>query len=430
MVSDVRILYFNYLWDLWGASLGSTIKPLELFRALEKRGHQVVIRWMKPQPEGNGTAGAGAGGLKARLKPLLSRYVHDPKLFAENALYFPRELRAIREVRPDVVVARLDLYLASALAAARLSGLPFVLEADCPSLLEAELFQPQYFRMRALARWLEGLNFERADAVVTVSDTLREYILRYGVSPEKVTVVSNGADPAKFDRARPSGTRARLGWEENVTVGFVGSFNVWHGLDHLTSLIQKVVEKEPRARFLLVGGGGIPKDEFERHLGEKRLGDFVHLVGVVPFEEVPGYVAEMDIVIAPYPRLPVFYFSPVKIFEYMAAGKAIVTSRLGQIAEYLEDGTDAILCEPDDLEGMTAAVARLASDDGLRNRLGRAAREKLLRHHTWDHKAAQWEAVLEKVVSRRKSGRFGAAASGKAKWRQVPTEANEASRHA
>ncbi|HFE53080.1 MAG TPA: glycosyltransferase, partial [Bacteroidetes bacterium] len=147
-------------------------------------------------------------------------------------------------------------------------------------------------------------------------------------------------------------------------------------------------------------------------------------------EEVPGYVAEMDIVIAPYPRLPVFYFSPVKIFEYMAAGKAIVTSRLGQIAEYLEDGTDAILCEPDDLEGMTAAVARLASDDGLRNRLGRAAREKLLRHHTWDHKAAQWEAVLEKVVSRRKSGRFGAAASGKAEGRQVPTEANKASQHA
>ncbi|NOZ56049.1 MAG: glycosyltransferase family 4 protein [Calditrichaeota bacterium] len=398
----MKILYFNYLWDLWGASLGSTIKPLELFRALEKRGHRVEIRWMKPQPQGNGSVGTAEQGLKARLKPYLSRYVHDPKLFAENAFYFPRELRAIREVQPDVVVARLDLYLASALAAARLSGLPFVLEADCPSLLEAELFQPQYFRIRPLARWLEGLNFHRADAIVTVSRTLKQYILSYGVDPQKVTVVSNGADPAKFSNVGPSGTRARLGWEDKVTVGFVGSFNVWHGLDHLTSLVQRVVAREPRARFLLVGGGGIPREEFEHHLKRNDLAEFIHLVGVVPFEEVPSYVTEMDIVIAPYPKLPVFYFSPVKIFEYMAAGKAIVTTRIGQIAEYLEDGVDAVLCEPDDLEAMTEAVARLASDDRLRRQLGEAARDKLLRQHTWDHKAAQWEEVLEKAVRTRK----------------------------
>ncbi len=400
----MKILYFNYLWDLWGASLGSTIKPLELFRALEKRGHRVTIRWMKPQPQGNGSS-QGVPGLKARLKPFLSRYVHDPKLFAENALYFPREMKAIRQVQPDVVVARLDLYLASALAAARLAGLPFVLEADCPSLLEAELFQPQYLRIRALARWLEKVNFHRADAVVTVSNTLKRYILSYGVDPARVTVVSNGADPAKFESVAPSGVRARLGWADNVTIGFVGSFNVWHGLDHLTSLIRRVIRREPRARFLLVGGGGVPKDLFEEHLSEKGLSKFVHLVGVVPFAEVPGYVAEMDIVIAPYPRLPVFYFSPVKIFEYMAAGKAIVTTRIGQIAEYLEDGKDAILCEPDDLEAMTAAVARLASDSDLRRRLGQAARRKLLRHHTWDHKAAEWEAVLERAVRSRQGER-------------------------
>jgi glycosyltransferase involved in cell wall biosynthesis len=92
----------------------------------------------------------------------------------------------------------------------------------------------------------------------------------------------------------------------------------------------------------------------------------------------------MDVGTAPYSSRPDFYFSPLKLYEYMAAGLAVAASKLGQIAEVIEDGIDGLLCQPDDAAALATALLNLRADPALRRRLASAARQKVLRHNSWD----------------------------------------------
>jgi glycosyltransferase involved in cell wall biosynthesis len=104
----------------------------------------------------------------------------------------------------------------------------------------------------------------------------------------------------------------------------------------------------------------------------------------------------MDAAVAPYPKLANFYFSPLKVFEYMAAGLPIVASRTGQVAQLIEDGVTGLLYEPGDIGAMFEALERLRRDSQLRVDLGRAARAAILRGHTW-------RTIVERIlgISRR-----------------------------
>jgi len=99
----------------------------------------------------------------------------------------------------------------------------------------------------------------------------------------------------------------------------------------------------------------------------------------------------MDVGVAPYPQKSEFYFSPLKVYEYMAAGLAVVASRIGQLSELIEDGTNGLLCPPGDALALAAAIDRLRRDPELRLSLGNAARRAVLREHTW-------EAVVRQVI--------------------------------
>jgi glycosyltransferase involved in cell wall biosynthesis len=97
----------------------------------------------------------------------------------------------------------------------------------------------------------------------------------------------------------------------------------------------------------------------------------------------------MDVAVAPYPAIPGFYFSPLKIAEYMAAGRALVASRIGDIAELITDGSNGLLCEPGDARSFAQAIVRLYCDPGLRAQLGSAARATAERDLGWDNVVAR-----------------------------------------
>jgi glycosyltransferase involved in cell wall biosynthesis len=113
--------------------------------------------------------------------------------------------------------------------------------------------------------------------------------------------------------------------------------------------------------------------------------------GAVAPEAVPGLLASMDVAVAPYPRLAHFYFSPLKVYEYMAAGLPVVASRIGQLAQVLRHEVDGLFCPPGDAHALAAALERLRAEPALRRRLGLAARAKVLREHTW-------EAVARRIL--------------------------------
>ncbi len=392
----MRILYLNYLYDLKGCSLGSAVKPLELFRAMQAQGHQVRLCWMKKQPA---SPGGGATVTRPRLKKFFRRYFADAKQLLLNAPYLLRGLGYAQSFRPDLIVSRLERGLFCDLLLARLKRIPLVVEADCPGLYEALQFQKDHVKYRRLSRFLEWLNVRNADAVVVVSQALRQYFANYGVPAERLHVVSNGADPAIFSPGRSGADvrrRYRLG--RGPVVGFIGSFSTWHGINHLAQLIDRVHRQMPTVKFLLVGTGGRMKGWLETYIAEHQLQEAVVFAGYVDYQQMPEHLAAMDIVVAPYPYLPFFYYSPVKIYEYMAAGKAVVSTDIGQISELIRSGENGILCPPDDVACLVRSIVSLARSPRARQRMGNAARQTVVAAHTWAHKAQAWSAICAQVL--------------------------------
>ena len=200
-----------------------------------------------------------------------------------------------------------------------------------------------------------------------------------------------------------SDVRRRYGLENAVVVGFIGTFGPWHGAEKLVEAAARLLTDpsldpgvRQRLRFLLIGDG-VRMPEIRTLVTRLGIEDAVHLTGLVPQDEGPAHLAACDILAAPHVGNPddtPFFGSPTKIFEYMAMGRAIVASDLGQIGEVLEDGTTALLVPPGDVVALARAIIQLAGDEPLRRRLGAAARERAVAQYTWDAHTRRTIAAL------------------------------------
>jgi glycosyltransferase involved in cell wall biosynthesis len=231
----------------------------------------------------------------------------------------------------------------------------------------------------------ERLNLDAAARIFVVSDVERRSLEARGVAAGKIIVNPNGVDVERF-RPGVGGAEARreLGIrDDEVVAGFVGTFGPWHGVEI------KLMPARVPVRFLIVGSGSL-HSEVEKQLEAEVAARRVIFTGAVGHERVPRLLDACDILVAPHVPLAdgsEFFGSPTKIFEYMAMGKGIVASRLGQIGEVLVDGETALLVEPADVEELRAAILRLVEAEDLRRSLGARAREVAKREHTWIHNA-------------------------------------------
>ncbi|MDQ7062990.1 MAG: glycosyltransferase family 4 protein, partial [candidate division KSB1 bacterium] len=355
----MKIVYFNYLYDLWGASIGSTIKGIKLMEAIENCGHEVKIYWRKDDP--NARPGVN-GRLTAReiLKKYLAKYLHEPNQILYNWKFIREERAILERERPDVLITRLDAYVFSSMWLAKRMGIPVVLEADSPVSYELRTFHREYWTLPGVLDSIEKYNLRRADAAVVVSNVLADYFMQRQPRDDGYVVITNGADIERFHpQISGDDVRTKFSLNNDIVIGFIGSFHRWHGVENLIALLKPVLERNANVKFLLVGEGGPLKPTLEGYIRKHTLQHRVILTGHVPHEKVPGHIAAMDIVLAPYPKLPFFYYSPVKVYEYMACGKCVVASRLGQIAEAIEDGRSGFLVEPGKIEDYLAALQKL-----------------------------------------------------------------------
>jgi glycosyltransferase involved in cell wall biosynthesis len=243
-----------------------------------------------------------------------------------------------------------------------------------------------------LLRRCEELNLAAAAKIFVVSEVERKKLLEAGVPGNKIVVNPNGVDPEKFrPDAGGAGVRAQYKIANHeVLVGFTGTFGPWHGVLALAEAIART-PVHSHLRFLLIGSGSL-RGEVERIIGEAGLADRAIFAGVVDHDRVPAMLDACDILVSPHVPMAdgsAFFGSPTKLFEYMAMGKAIVASRLGQIGEVLADNENAVMVEPGNVDELTAAITRLASHPTERRRLGAAARATAIAHHTWDQNAGR-----------------------------------------
>ena len=276
------------------------------------------------------------------------------------------------------------------------AGVEASLQTGAPLFLEyngSEVWIGKHWDMSGMIPLLERferLNLEAAARIFVVSEVERQNLLRAKIPDEKIIVNPNGVDTETFrPAAGGSDARRELGLSEHETVaGFVGTFGPWHGVLTLAQAIASMPD-DPKVRFLLIGAGRF-RDEVEQIIRDAGKERQVIFAGHVDHQRVPALLDACDILLSPHVPLEDgsdFFGSPTKLFEYMAMGKGIVASRLGQIGDVLVDEENALLVEPGNVSELTNAIVRLTNSAELRERLGSAARAAAVERHTWKQNA-------------------------------------------
>ena len=303
-----------------------------------------------------------------------------------NNLVFTRgAVPLIERICPDFIYQRYARFSWAGVVAANRIKRPLLLEYNGSEVWVGKHWD-RVGSLDLLERY-ERLNLDAAARIFVVSEVERRNLEARGVDSRKIVVNPNGVDVERFRPGVGGGAvRRELQIDDDeVVAGFVGTFGPWHGVEKLAEAI-KTIPAKLRVRFLLVGSGSLHA-EVERLLeNDKR----VIFTGAVAHERVAGLLDACDILVAPHVPLAdgsEFFGSPTKIFEYMAMGKGIVASRLGQIGEVLVEGETALLVEPGDVGELAAAIRRLVGSEELRKILGAKAREVAEREHTWTRNA-------------------------------------------
>jgi len=306
-----------------------------------------------------------------------------------NNLHFTRALLPlIGRAAPDLIYQRYARFSWAGVAASLESKRPLFLEYNGSEVWVGRHWD-RVGKLELLERY-ERLNLQTASRIFVVSDVERRNLEKRGVDPNKIVINPNGVDVKLFyPGAGGNETRRALGFSDaDVVVGFIGTFGPWHGVLVLAEAIKTLLNEVP-VRFLLVGSGSM-QAQVQQLLQSETERRRVIFTGAVAHEAVPALLDACDILASPHVPLTdgsEFFGSPTKLFEYMAMGKAIVASRLGQIGEVLCDEETALLVEPGDVSAVAKAIQRLVDSKESRTRLGSNAREVAVQKHTWLHNA-------------------------------------------
>ena len=365
----MKILYSHRI----GSRDGQGVHLEAMVAALRAAGHTVQV--VGPASFAD-TALGQDNRVVTLLRRMLPSWIGE---LAELAYVVPSTLRLSRaaaELKPDIIYERANLFhLAGAWVSAR-RGIPLLLEVNAPLAEERARFGQ--LKLRRIAGAIERLAWRRATRVLPVTDVLAQRIAEAGVPQSRISVVPNGIDLADFPKALSQGPS-----REEVVLGFVGFVRGWHGLDHVIRSLAHYSGK-PKLTLQIVGDGPA-RGELEQLARELGVISQVQFTGLTHRQHIPELVRRFDIALQP---AAVPYASPLKVFEYMAAARAIVAPDQPNLREILEHDRTALLFQPGDVNDMWGAVVRLAQDPGLRQRLGEAARAEVFsRDLTWEGNA-------------------------------------------
>lgn len=361
---------------------GQFVHIEELSNALRRRGHEVVL--VGPVAVDREEFGSNAG-LVAVLKRYLPKAAYEIMEFAYSWIAYRRLTKAYLLHRPDCVYERYNLFMPAGVRLKRKYNLPMLLEVNSP--LAEERARVDGLALRKLANWTERTTWQGANYVLPATQALAPYIRKAGVPDERIKVIRNAVNLERFNVIENTvAAKKRLNLDDRLVLGFTGFVREWHRMDRV---IDFIAESDPDLRVHLhLVGDGPARPELVAQAHRRNVADRLTVTGVVPRDQVAKHVAAFDVAL----NLDVVpYALALKLFEYLAMGRAIIAHDWPNIREILTDRQNAILFDPDIPGAFHAALDHLCRDESLRQRLGENARQ------TIDEKRLTWDANAERV---------------------------------
>lgn len=274
-------------------------------------------------------------------------------------------------------------------------GVPWIIHTEALLFHEAKT-ERKSIVLSGLARWLELRSYRECDALVCVTEALKELLVREsGIPAQKVVVVSNGVDTDLFNPGRHEPKRLFSGF----TVGFVGGLYNWQALDLLLLALHDL-RTESMDLSLVVVGDGIMYETWQAQAQSLGIASNVAFVGRVPWSEVPKYMAGFDVCYTGQVQLQVgkMYHSPLKLYEYMAMAKPVVASAFEDAQRMLQDGETGFLFEPGNQDDLKRAITCAYQSKEQLPIMGQQAREVVVAQHSWVARVKTMIADLEQIL--------------------------------
>jgi len=356
---------------------GASIHIREVISALIKLGHEVFVITTNKGAKNHGNGQY----MIHEVSPFISKKLgSDIRMTFTSSKFYKKAKVIFNNVKPDLIYERYELYGSAGMKLAQKFNIPFILEVNA-----ALLWGPKRrLNFKPLAGYVENNIFKSAGAIIITTDNLRDYVKRKGVDKNKVFEVPDGVDIEKFNpeiSGIPIRKKYKLG--EKQVVGFVGSLSKRQGLSLLLDAAAKCKQQIPDIHFLIVGEG-FEEPKLKNFVKDNKLENIVTFTGAVSHNDIPSYIAAMDITVLPNMSI---YSSPVKIFEYMAMAKPTIAPAQGQMNRFFENEKEILLIKPGDQEQLISRIIRLFRDSALRERLGSNARHKISNSYTWEYNA-------------------------------------------
>ena len=366
-------------------SKGASIHVQEVIRAMRASGAEVLLfaaRFGAAPPEDLQDLAVFALPEPAKGNPA----EREEKAMAANQ----QLLEALHATGHfDCVYERYSLWSWAGMEYAKSHAIPGILEVNAPLIEEQSRHRELIHREQA--EEIAARVFASAHAMIAVSPGVAAYLATYPQSQGRIHTLANGINPSRFP-AELFQNRQKATAKDSFTIGFLGTLKPWHGLDLLMDVFIAMQPFDPKLRLLLVGDGP-ERAAMETRLAKAGMGGSVSFTGAVAPQDVAMWLAQMDVGVAPYPDMEHFYFSPLKIYEYMAAALPVVASRVGQLDTVVHNQITGLLYRAGDASTLKKCLQTLRANPDLCRQLGDAGRKKVLREQSWESVVARILAI-------------------------------------
>lgn len=352
---------------------GCSIHVQEIIRSMIKNGASIDL--YTSRIDGNIPGGLEGVNIVKLLKAPKDDLEIREKLCIDTNIDLLQLLKNAKKY--DFIYERYSLWSYSAIDYAKQNNIPSVLEINSP-LIDEEKKYRKLINERAALNIAKKV-FNNSSVLTVVSKPIMKYVNDFLDIDKKIYLVPNGVNTKTFKNPEKPNLN---GIDNKFIVGFVGSLKKWHGVSMLIDSFEIFLKNNPKSVLLIVGDSKERK-HLEERINSKGLADSIILTGSVQHCEIPGYLSIMDISVAPYLDQENFYFSPLKIYEYMAAGLPVLASDLKQIRTIIKDLENGKLFTPGDVNSLSENLQFLKDNPDICQRLGKEGRLSV-ENNSWD----------------------------------------------